>query len=70
MAITYKLNDHQVNFHWDKRSNLWTAKNEALDGLNLRAKSFDSILRMLNNQHSKLAHSIRIFFSDSVETAA
>ena len=70
MAITYKLNDHRVSFHWDKNSDLWTAKSEDLNGLNLQAKSFNSMLRMLNKQYPELAHSIRIFFPDSVKAIA
>lgn len=49
---------------------LWTAKSEDLNGLNLQAKSFNSMLRELNNQHPELARSIRIFFPDSVKTIA
>ncbi|MEJ2114754.1 MAG: DUF1902 domain-containing protein [Gammaproteobacteria bacterium] len=70
MAITYKLNGHRVSFHWDKNSNLWTARSEDLNGLNLQSKSFSSMLKMLNNQQPKLAHSIRIFFPDSVKEVA
>ena len=70
MAITYKLNDHRVSFYWDKNSALWTARSEDLNGLNLQAKSFNSMLRMLNKQHPELAHSIRIFFPDSVKAVA
>ena len=70
MAITYKLNDHRVSFHRDKSNDLWTAESEDLGGLNLQAKSFNSMLRMLNKQHPELAHSIRIFFPDSVKAVA
>jgi len=70
MAITYRLNDHRVSFHWDKNSNLWKAESDDLEGLNLQAKSFNSMLKMLNKQHPELAHSIRIFFPDSVKEIA
>lgn len=70
MAITYKLNDHRVSFYWDKECDLWAAKSDDLDGLNLRAKSFNSMLRMLNKQYLVLAHSIQIFFPDSVKAIA
>jgi hypothetical protein len=70
MAITYKLNDQRVSFHWDINSDLWAAKSEDLSGLNLQAKSFNSLLRKLNKQHPELAHSIRIFFPDSVKAIA
>ncbi len=70
MAITYKLNDCQVSFHWDKECGHWTAKSEDLDGLNLKAKNFNSILKMLNNQHPELATSIQIFFPGSFKAAA
>ncbi len=65
MAITYKLNDHRVSFHWNKESDVWTAKSEDLDNLHLEAKSFNSMLRMLKEHHPELTSSIRIFFPDS-----
>lgn len=70
MAITYKLNDHRASFHWDNICDLWTAKSKDLGGFNLQAKSFNSLLQMLNKQHPELAHSIRIFFPDSVKAVA
>jgi hypothetical protein len=62
MAITYKLNDQRVCFHWDKETDLWTVESEDLDNLRLEAKSFNGILQMLTQQHPELVSSIRIFF--------
>lgn len=70
MAITYKLNDHRVSFHWDKKSNMWTAQSEDLNDLRLEAKSFNGMLRLIRNQHPELATSIRIFFPDSYKEVA
>ena len=66
MAITYKLEDQRVTFHWDKQTNLWTVKSEDIEDLNLEAKSFNSILKMLKNKHPEFSTSIRVFFPDSV----
>ena len=70
MAITYKLNEHRVSFHWDKESDMWTAQSEDLNNLNLEAKSFNGMLKLLRNQHPELATSIRIFFPDSYKAVA
>ncbi len=67
MAITYKLEDQRVTFHWDKQTNLWTVKSEDIEDLNLEAKSFNSILKMLKNKHPEFSTSIRVFFPDSVK---
>ena len=70
MAIIYKLSSHQVSFYWDKDSALWTAKSEDLNIKNIKAKSFNSMLKMLRNQYPEFSTSIRIFFPDSLKAAA
>ena len=70
MAITYKLNNQRVSFHWDKEHAVWIAKSEDLESLNLQAKSFNSMLKMLRNQYPEFSTSIRIFFPDSLKAAA
>ena len=70
MAITYRLNDHRISFHWDKENDLWKAECEDLNGLHLHAKNFNSMLKMLNKQYPELAHSIGIFFPDSIKEVA
>lgn len=67
MAITYKLEDQRVTFHWDKQTNLWTVNSEDIEDLNLEAKSFNSILKMLKNKHPEFSTSIRVFFPDSAK---
>lgn len=67
MAITYKLEDQRVTFHWDKQTNLWTVQSEDIEDLNLEAKSFNSILKMLKSKHPEFSTSIRVFFPDSVK---
>ena len=70
MAITYTLNDYRVSFHWDKTNELWTAKSTDLGNLHIQSKSFNGMLKMLNNQHPELKSSIRIFFPDSFKAVA
>jgi hypothetical protein len=70
MAITYKLNDQRASFHWDKHNDLWTAKSDDLAGLNLEAKSFETMISMLNQQCPELTDSVRIFFPDAIKAFA
>ncbi len=65
MAITYKLENQRVTFNWDRQANLWTVKSDDIEDLNLEAKSFNSILKMLKNKHPEFSTSIRVFFPDS-----
>ena len=67
MAITYKLENQRVTFHWDKQTNLWTVRSEDIEDLNLEAKSFNSILKMLKSKHPEFGTSIRVFFPDSAK---
>ena len=70
MAITYKLNNHRVSFHWNKDNDMWNAQSEDLNNLNLEAKSFNGMLKQLRTLHPELARSIRIFFPDTVKAVA
>ena len=70
MAITYRLDDQRVTFHWDKEADTWTAKSEDIEDLNIEAKSFNSILKMLKRKHPEFSTSIRIFFPDSVKMSS
>lgn len=65
MAITYRLEDQRVTFHWDRDSDIWTAKSDDIESLNLKANSFNSMLYQLKKQHPEFSNSIRIFFPDS-----
>ena len=62
MAITYRLDDQRVTFHWDHEKDLWTAKSDDIESLNLQAKSFHSILKLLKKRHPEFSSSIHIFF--------
>ena len=64
MAITYKLEDQRVTFHWDHATDLWTAKSEDIEDLDIEAKSFSALLKMLKHKHPEFSKSIRIFFPD------
>lgn len=46
MAITYKLEDQRITFHWDHETDLWTAKSDDIKDLNLETNSFNSILKL------------------------
>ncbi len=67
MAITYRLENQRVTFHWDHKTDLWTAKSEDIEGLDLQAKSFNSILNLLKIQHPEFSNSLRIFFPDTLK---
>ena len=68
MAITYRLEDHRVTFHWDRNTDMWTAISDDIKDLNLEASSFSSVLKLLRNEYPELTNSIRIFFPDIVKT--
>ena len=62
MAITYRLENYSVTFHWDRYTDNWTAKIDNIEDFNLEAKSFGAILRMFRQQYPEFTNSIQVFF--------
>ncbi len=68
MAITYRLEDQRITFYWDQETHLWTAKSDDIEGLNIQAKSFSTILKWLKKQHPEFPNSTHIFFPAMLKT--
>ncbi len=66
MAITYNLEDYRVSFHWDQDTDLWHVKSDDIKDLDLEAKSFNTVIKMLSQKHPEFTNAICIFFPDSI----